>query len=183
MSDGLPVRDGAITGAVAFLGGSALMFVFLQLIGDVVAAISSVAPVASSTLVYSLLHGWPVLSGEVSPVVLIFSLIPAAILVAAGYSVAKKTADSRVSASKRGASVAVGYCSIAVLSLVYIVIRVQSLLNDVFGSSAGATTSTAAASSSSADLLPLLLMIGFTGVVFPVAFGALGGIIAQSRGY
>lgn len=168
------VRRGAITGAGAFIGGSVLVFAFMMLAGDILGAIASVAPIASATFGYAMLHAWAA-AADGSAALLIFALIPAAILVGAGYSAASQTSGLAASAAKRGAAVTVGYLSLTVLSLLYLFVRAQSVLSGM--------GTTSANTGGGVDVLGLAVIVVVTGIVFPVVFGALGGLLAQARGY
>lgn len=171
------LRRGAITGSGAFVGGSILVFAFMLLVGDMLGALASVAPIASATFGYNMMHAWAALL-DGSPALLVFALIPAAILVGAGYSAASQTDDVEESAAARGAAVIVGYLSLTVLSVAYLFVRASSPLG-----STGGTASSTASGGGGVDVIGLVLMIGFTGVLFPLVFGALGGRLAQARGY
>ncbi len=175
----MPVGQGLKSGAFAWIGGLVLIFVFMQLLGDVVAAVSSAFPIASAAYVYSFLHGWPMVYG-MPPTALVFSLIPIAILIASGYSAAQKTSGGTTNAAKRGASIVAGYFVLVLVSVLYIFVRAASLVSDVTGTS---TASAATETASGTDFGALLVILLFTGVVFPAVFGALGGIIAEKRGY
>lgn len=175
MSEGFDaqlVRRGAITGAGAYVGGSILVFAFMLLAGDVLGALASAAPIASATFGYSALHGWSALADGSLPL-LLFALIPAAILVGAGYSAASQTSGLAASAAKRGASVTVGYLSVSLVSTLYLFVRARSAFSGM-----GTTTG-----SGGVDVLGFALIVAFTGVLFPLAFGAVGGLLAQARGY
>lgn len=172
MSGGIDTRlvqRGAITGAGAFVGGAILVFAFALLIGGTAGAIASIAPISTATMGYAALHAWlAVLDG--SPLLLALAAIPAVILVAAGYSAAQQTTDLGIDPLTRGAAVTVGYCSVMVLSLLYSLVRAGSI-GSAFGGSGGA------------ELFPIALAVLFTGIAFPLVFGAAGGWVAKARGY
>lgn len=106
---------------------------------------------------------------------MLFSFIPAAILVGAGYSAASQTSDLPVSPLTRGAAVTVGYLAVLVLAIVYAMVRVGTLSGSFGGSGA--------AGGAGGDVVGLAIAVVFTGLAFPLVFGALGGWIAQARGY
>lgn len=163
------VRRGAITGAGAFVGGAILVLVFAFLVGGMLGALASLAPVSTATMGYAALHAWvAMLDG--SPQVLVFALIPGAILVGAGYSAARQTSDLPTSPVTRGAAVTVGYLSVVVLSILYTIVRAGAVPG-TYGGGVGA------------DFFGVAVAIVFTGLAFPLVFGALGGWLAQARGY
>lgn len=171
--ENVPLRRGAITGAGAFLGGAALVFFFMQLAGGVLGALSSTAPIGTAAFGYSALHGWPALY-DPSVVVLLLGLIPAVILLAAGYSAASQTSGTPGTGFERGTSVVVGYLAVTVLSIGYFFVRLQSMAGGA-GSSGSLTSGT--------DFVGLGFLVLFTGILFPLLFGGLGGLIAEKRGY
>ena len=95
-------------------------------------------------------------------------LIPMLVLFVAGFVLASSLRPtSRRDGGITGASVAVGYCLAAVAT------------SFVFMWSATITTGTAASISMGPDLLSTVI---FTGLVFPIIFGGVGGIVAYNVG-
>ncbi len=167
--DGLPLQRGAITGALAFVAGTILVFPLLVVAGPPLRGAALSAPVAVGTFSYLVFHAWPVVLGG-PPTLLLFSVLPGVILVAAGYTVASATSESARGGPARGATVVVGYLALAGLSTAYILWRGpgQTAPGDV-----------------SAGLLSVVFVVAvvFSGVLFPLLFGGFGGMLAERRGH
>ena len=162
--EGLPVREGLTVGAAAYLGGMVLTFLFFQLAGGQTASLANAAPLATSAYFWSVLHGWlGLVTGSVTA--LLFSLVPGLALAATGYVLARRSADSTRSGFRRGATVTAGYLSVFLVTYGYIFAR--AAFSDVSGGLGGVNP------------LAIVLPLTFTGLLFPVAFGGLGGYLAD----
>lgn len=171
--EALPVREATIAGVLAYVAGSVLVFPLLLAAGPPLSGEATRIPVVLTTLLYTLFHAWPVVLGA-SPALLLFAILPGGILTAAGYSVAARTSDASAGGPARGASIAGGYLAATVLAVAYFLWRRQTLLAnaDVPASAAGAIPP-----------VVVVFMVLFTGIVFPVVFGAFGGMLAERRGH
>lgn len=167
--DQLPLQRGAITGALAFVAGTILVFPLLIVAGPPLRDAALGAPVAVGTFSYLVFHAWPVVLGA-PPTLLLFSVLPGVILVAAGYTVAAAPSESSRGGPARGATVVVGYLALVGLSIAYILWR-------------GPTQT--APGNVSPGLLSVVFVVAvvFAGVLFPLLFGGLGGMLAERRGY
>lgn len=165
----LPLQRGAITGAIAFVVGSFFVFSLLILAGSPLSDRALSLPVSMTTSSYMTFHAWPVLLGG-PPTFLLFSTLPAVILFAAGYTIAAASSASSRGGPARGATVAVGYLALTGLSIVFIVWRQRML---------------ASAPTTPGDIQATILAFAFVfaGLVFPVVFGGLGGMLAERRGH
>ena len=95
------------------------------------------------------------------PLLLPHTLVVVALLVVAGYVVASSAGHQWMSGGfKHGASIATGYFALTLLSMLVLVVQVEGV-----------------------DLVAVktALALVLTGVVYPVVFGGLGGLIAKSR--
>jgi hypothetical protein len=86
--ENVPLRKGAIAGVAAWVVGLATTAGVFLAFGGFVA--DEFGPAGQTVLVYTQFHLWPVLVQSLSPV-LVFWLLPMAILTGAGYWVARET--------------------------------------------------------------------------------------------
>ncbi|WP_436911045.1 hypothetical protein [Halosimplex marinum] len=130
---------------------------------------------------YHRLHGvsldpWFGAGGTVAPPQPALAVAPAAVLVAAGFLlVARTRADGPRAAAGRGALVAVGYFPLAAGSARLSAWAAPDSVEVVI-SGVGATTHPLGTVA-----VPLAPAVVLTGLVVPVAFGALGGCLAFAR--
>lgn len=163
-----PPRRAVLYGVVAWVTGMGIMLVILALGGDSSRGLLDF-PLVSATYFWSLLHGWAGLfSGQIALIIL--ATIPATLLIGMGYYSAQRSAERPESGARRGAWIAAGYLPVATLCFAWLFFRLNSLVQDVVAGTPGAL-----------DPLSLLLPLVFTGFVFPVAFGGLGGYLADRR--
>jgi hypothetical protein len=133
----MPIREGAIAGAIAWVAGLVLWGVLTGGAGGVPSVIFG----------YSALHLWALLVGA-NLGVLVFSVIPIAVLAGTGYLLAGRTgARGWIPV---GGAVAVGYGGLALPS--HLLILPPSV--------------------------GLVIAVLFTGVLMPVVFAGLGGTFA-----
>lgn len=172
MLDGLrqqwPPRRTVIYGAVAWFGGLCSILVILALASGSTETLVNF-PLVFSTYYWGALHGWAgILSGQVG--LLVLAGMPASLLFAVGYYAARRSADRPESGARRGAWIAAGYLPVATVCFVWLYFRLNTFFDSV-------AAETAVALNPFSLLLPLV----FTGLVFPVAFGGLGGYVADRR--
>lgn len=154
-ADDVPIETGASVGAGAWVAGVVLTFVVGQLgLSQALSLIIGFAPLRGTLSAYSAFHTW-FLSGTGGSMFLVFTLIPIVLLVGAGFFVASNNRASNGFAT--GASVAVGYLAMTVLSIVLLFVL----------------------GSGGVQIVDLLISIVLAGVVFPVVFGGLGGLAAD----
>lgn len=170
--DGVPVWTGAAVGVLAYVVGSLLVLTMLFAVGGPVGDVAGQAPLATATFGYAALHAWALFYG-LAPPAIVFSLLPATILAAAGYVVARRSTASSLRAPYRGVAVTVGYLPAAALGLLLAGRRFPSI-------TAGET---GVALVDALDPVLFALSLAFTGIVFPLLFGALGGGVAERRGF
>lgn len=188
-SDSPPVKEGVLAGAVAYLAGFALTFVLLQVDSDLKDSLTSgfqntdVSAIDATSWVYASAHFIVDMKTEVSgggqsqsqtqslfsnvqqmslpePV---YYAVPIIVLAGAGYLVVQQTdVNSSEQAMKAGAMLAAGYLPLALISA--FVFRINQ-------SSFGSTVTFG----------PDLVMVGVTGLLFPVIFGTAGAYGAFSQ--
>lgn len=163
------VKHGAIFGTIAFVAGMVLTVPLLFVAGGDLAIQARELPLAMAAFGYMLLHAWPVFLGQ-PPGFLLFAVIPAVLLALVGYATARRTAALSTSARYRGASVVFGYLPATALAFGYVVLRAD------VGGDVGLIGALAAL-----DPRFLLTSIGYTGLLFPIVFGAIGGLLAGRR--
>jgi len=152
------VRRAARAGVIAWLLGVALALVLWWLFS------SSAGPLgflASGIVFYYAFHLWPVVPAVTggASIFAIFAPVPMLSLFWAGFRVTVGTeASSGGAGARRGATVAVGYLAMALLSLPAFALTVGR--------------------SPLADPVSTAVIVGTTGVAFPVVFGGLGGWLA-----
>ena len=157
----LPVANGALIGAGAFLAGLLLTFVLGQAgISRSLKLLTAIAPVDGTILAFSTFHLWPqILGGSTSGGPILFTVVPFGLLLASGYVVASISGGG--DGFLRGASVTVGYFALTLLAFGYLF-------------------SLARASASMQITVDLVVAILVTGVAFPAIVGGIGGLIADS---
>lgn len=163
-SDGVPVQLGVAVGAAAWIVGIVLTFILGQAgISQVLSLIIGFLGFTGALVSYWAFHNWFIGSGATQAGgFALFTLVPIILLVISGYYVAsKERLASSGDAFKTGASVAVGYFILAVLTIVY--------LMTMGGSGSGVQLN-----------LDLAIGLLIAGVIFPVVFGGIGGAIADS---
>lgn len=164
-------EQGTIFGTLAFLGGMAFVFPLFVAAGGDLEAQALATPLAMAAFGYMLLHAWGVLFG-LPPDFLAFALVPALLLALVGYVTARRTRRLDMPGRYRGAGVVFGYLPVTGLAFVYVVVRFQQLAPD--GRSPLAVIATL-------DPGFLVASVGYTGLLFPLLFGGLGGYVAERR--
>ncbi|MFB6201559.1 MAG: hypothetical protein ABEI98_06080 [Halorhabdus sp.] len=152
------IRPGAVSGAVAWILGVAIALALWALFAS---SEGIVASLASSIVFYYTFHLWPALPLLTAPTSIFVVFTPVAVLLLfwAGFRTAMRTgAASGRAGFTHGATVVVGYLTLALASL------------PAFGFSVG--------TSPLADPLVAAIVVGITGVAFPIVFGGLGGWLA-----
>lgn len=167
--DDLPTRRGAITGAVAFVVGSVLVFPLLLVAGPPLSDLALSVPVAMTSFSYVFFHAWPfMIAGP--PAFFLFSTLPGVILVSSAYTIVAASSDSPRGGPARGATIVVGYFALSVVAVGFFLFRRQTLAGP--GGVPAAVPPAVVA-----------FMVVFTGLVFPLVFGGLGGALAEWRGH
>ncbi len=162
ITERLPIRHGAIVGASAWVFGIVVSYA-LALVAGVSGSDMGISVLDLSIVFYSTLHLWPVVLApgtETATAALTFTPIAVAILLGAGYRVASVADGER--GFENGATVTVGYAVLAVLSLLFVL---GSPTEFFFQQATGWT----------------VVVVVFTGLVMPVVFGGLGGLVAHWR--
>jgi hypothetical protein len=189
-ADSPPVKEGVLAGALAYVAGFFATFILLQVDSDLKDSLTSgfqntdVSAIDATSWVYASAHFIVDMKTEVSgggqsqsqsqslfsnvqqmslpePV---YYAVPIIVLAGAGYLVVQQTdVSSSEQAIQGGAALAAGYLPLALISA--FVFRVSQ---SSFGTSL--------------TFGPDLVMVGVTGLLFPVIFGAAGayGAFAQS---
>jgi hypothetical protein len=107
------------------------------------------------------------------PTALLLAVVPGGLLTATGYLVAWRTAHLEVQGRYRGAAVTAGYMPATAIAFGYSLLRFQ----------ATADTQTGVADLFvSLDPGFVVASVGYTGLLFPVIFGGLGGYLVEVRG-
>jgi hypothetical protein len=165
------VVHGGIVGILTFVVGVGLVLPLLLVGGGDLGSQTRATPVAMAATGWLFLHSWPVLLGLPSDV-LVLSVVPAALLAVVGYVTARRTATLDVPARYRGAGVVFGYFPATLVAFSYVVVRSQL-----------AATGEPALVDVLATLDPGLLVavVGYTGILFPVGFGGVGGYVLEYR--
>jgi len=147
---------------VAFLVGVVLTFVIGQVgLDEQLGLLVGFAPVLGTLWSYTAFHLWPMVLGSSGMgSFLVFVVLPIVILVGSGYWVA--SGAGRGGGFMKGASVTVGYFVLSLLTFVYIAF---------IAGNAQVTMEVGV------DLVVALVM---TGIVFPVVFGGIGGLLADA---
>lgn len=165
------VVHGGLVGILAFVVGVALVLPLLLVGGGELGAQTRATPLAMAATGWLFLHAWPALLGLPLDVLLL-SVVPAALLAVVGYVTARRTAPLDLPARYRGAGVVFGYFPSTVIAFSYVVVRSQM-----------AASSEAGLVDVLATLDPGLLVavLGYTGILFPVGFGGVGGYVLEYR--
>ncbi|QGN06659.1 hypothetical protein Hrd1104_04690 [Halorhabdus sp. CBA1104] len=153
------LRGGTATGALAWILGVAIALVFLALFSTVDGGFLDL--LATSVVFYYTFHLWPLIlvPADLSASAAVFAPIAMLVLFWAGFRAALRAgANGGRDGFVRGAEVAVGYLGMVILSLPAFAISVDGSLL--------------------ADPLVTAVIVGTTGLAFPLVFGGLGGWIA-----
>lgn len=164
ITERLPIRHGAIVGGGAWVVGVVVSFALASMAGASGSALLGISVLDLSIIFYYMLHLWPMFLApgtDMATAALVFTPIAIVILLYGGYRVASR-AENHESGFKNGATVTVGYFVLAVLSLLFALGSITELL---FQQATGRT----------------LVVVIFTGLLMPVVFGGLGGVIADWR--
>lgn len=165
------VVRGGLGGIVTFLVGMGLVLPLLLVGGGELGAQTRATPLAMAATGWLFLHAWPALLGL--PIdVLLFSFVPATLLSVVGYVTARGTASMDLPARYRGASLVFGYFPVTLVAFAFVVVRSQL-----------AATGEPGLVGVLATLDPgfLVAVLGYTGILFPVGFGGLGGYVLEYR--
>lgn len=154
---GLPIGVGAGIGAAAWVVGAVLTtFIAGQLgISQALLIRLAFAPLRGTLTAYIDLHTWFLSGFGRAGIFVVLMLIPIVLLVGAGFYVASQCRSDDGFAT--GASVAVGYLAMTILSMGFLLVM----------------------SSGMTDVVDFVLVIVVTGIVFPVLFGGIGGLVAN----
>jgi hypothetical protein len=154
-SEGIPIRTGTVAGVVAFLVGLLVTFLVGALgVSRGLSFLVGLAPLQGAIVGFSSFHLWPLVLGGSTGLSPVWTLVPVVVLVLAGY-LTVFTAGRSSNGFRDGASVAVGYFGLTVVAF---------LLSFVDGGGG--------------QLGQVLVGVLFTGVLFPVVFGGVGGAVA-----
>ncbi len=155
--DSLPIGPGTAAGVGAWLAGTVLAYGLGQIdprVGFLGAFAAGTDLVGAVAYVYLLFHG-SFLAGSLAAG--LYALLPAAVLVVAGFWAADRSRGVAVPGLLRGAAVVVGYLPVTVLVTLYLLFRLDFGFDPVtFGAA---------------------LLLAGTG--FPLVFGGLGGFLAD----
>jgi len=165
------LAQGGIFGALAFVAGVLLVFPILLAAGGLLGAQTRALPLVMAAFGYMVLHAWPVLYGF-PPAMLALAVVPAGLLTAVGYVTARRTAALETPGRYRGAAVVVGYLPVTAIAFAYVLVRPR--LSAAGGDGAVTTLATL-------DPGFVVASVGYTGILFPVIFGGLGGFVAERR--
>jgi len=147
---------GAGVGAAAWVVGVVLTFIIGQLgISQGLSFLIAMAPIQGSLLAYQGIHTWFISGTGGGGIFMILTLVPILILIGAGYYVASQERGDN--GFMTGASVAAGYLAMTVLGLVILLVMGGGAIN----------------------IVDALIGIILAGVVFPVVFGGIGGLVAE----
>lgn len=160
--DELPLKEGAIEGATVWIGGVIVMVVLAML------AYSGAGALSGGILFWYVLNLLPLLivvGGDPNAMILAMTAIPVLVLVYGGYRAAARSPNGGFVA---GACIAVGYLPLVLLS--YLI-------------ASGSSTGFGVVFSLVFDVLLqgsyLFVSLAFMGIVMPVVFGGLGGMLAS----
>lgn len=159
---GVPTVIGALGGAIAFVVGVLVTFLVGSLgLNETIEFLISVTLVDGSIWGYTVFHQWPLVLGNgTTDSFLVWAIVPIVILLGSGYWAVAQT--RRGNGFLTGASVAIGYFVLTVLAFLYLVFLAgDAQVTFELG-------------------VDLVVAILITGVVFPVVFGGIGGLIADS---
>lgn len=165
------VVHGGLVGILAFVVGMALVLPLLLVGGGELGTQARATPVAMAATGWLFLHAWPALLG-LPPDVLLFSALPAVLLAVVGYVAAGRTATLDIPARYRGAGIVFGYFPTTIIAFSFVIVRSQLAatgqprLLDVL---------------STLDPGLLVGVVGYTGILFPVGFGGVGGYVLAYR--
>jgi hypothetical protein len=95
--------------------------------------------------------------GELWTGVLLWTVISIVILLSVGFSTASRASIGSGDGFKQGASVAIGYFALAILATVVLYVQLDNI-----------------------DTGNMVIWLVVTGVVYPVVFGGIGGILAEN---
>lgn len=163
------LRQGALLGSIAFVAGAIIIVPLVLVGGGILAERLFDMPVATLALGYMLFHGWPVFFGIPAQALLLAGL-PALLLVSAGHITARRAADNSTPAHYRGAAVVFGYLPLTAVGYAYGSLRFGLEAGGGIGELFGGVG------------LPVVITgVGYTGLLFPIAFGGLGGYVYARR--
>ncbi|GAB7018666.1 hypothetical protein [Halostagnicola bangensis] len=177
--DGLPLKQGAIVGAGTFVVGYIATFVLATIDSEIELGEEESTFEMIGLLFYNAqfvdmelsgLNGtetFNILSEESTQIPeLVFNLVPIVLLVAGGYVLATRVLETRQAnegGAKLGASIVVGYLPLAFLGTI---LFEETAEGGLFGGSVTLAPET----------LPAIVLAG---ILLPLAFGAIGGYLAQ----
>jgi uncharacterized membrane protein YhdT len=95
--------------------------------------------------------------GEVSTGVLLWTVVTAIILLFVGFAVASEVNIGSGDGFRQGVSITVGYLIATIVAVAYLFIQPEN-----------------------PDMIDLLIWVVVTGIVYPLVFGGIGGIIAEN---
>lgn len=144
-------ESGAAVGAGVWVVGAVLTFIIAKLnISLGLSIVAALSPIAGTLWAYQAIHSWFAIGLSGFAV---FTIIPIVLLIGAGFYVASQSQEQGFLA---GAAVAGGYFAVTVLAAVLVLVMTPGT-----------------------DIAQLLISLVIAGVVFPVVFAGLGGVIAD----
>lgn len=163
-TNGMPVQQGAVVGAVAFIAGLILTLIIgMAGLSQGLGLLVAFSPLLGTVSAFLFVHLWPVVMGGGAGSFLVWTIIPIIVLLVSGYYVGSNY-DGSSSGFVAGASVTVGYLILTILGFL--------LLLAMGGGGSQANMGV--------QIGQLIVGIIFTGIIFPVVFGGIGGAIADS---
>lgn len=158
---GMPVQQGAISGGVMFIVGLVVTFIVGTLgLSTILGLLVGFSPINGTIIGYLYMHLWPlVLGAQGIGSILVFTIIPIILLLIGGYWVASGSSGNGFT---NGASITVGYFILTLILMLYL--------------------SLVASGGSQINMqlnLDFFVALIFTGIIFPVVFGGIGGILAD----
>lgn len=164
-----PRRRALVAGVGAWLVGLVVTYLLSRVAGGEIASFVGSAPVLFTSVAYATMHFWPVvLQPDLALLYLGLVPIPGCILAGGGYALAALQRERTTRGGARsGAAIALGYLIMALLTAGYVVLRgrggfVSPVVIDV-----------------GPAVLGLIVLVG--GVLFPLCFGGLGGVLYARR--
>lgn len=161
-NSGMPVQKGALAGGAIFVIGLIVTFVLAKVgFPRGMGMIMAFDPIFGSIFGYSAFHLWPMILGSSGMgSFTVGAIVPIVLLLGSGFWVASESTSG--SGFMNGASVTVGYFVLALLAFLYMIFT---------------SSGTGGGMQIGVDFVVALVV---TGIVFPVVFGGIGGVIADS---
>lgn len=156
---GIDMEQGAVYGAGAYVIGLIITIIGVEaeLINEL--GIYQIFGFEGYLFAQQIVHELRIINnGEFISEFLPMTIVMALLLVGAGYTVASQAGGRQSTGGpKAGGSITVGYFAMAVVATIFLIL------------------------SSDPDTVDMIISLLVTGVLYPVVFGGLGGLIAQSQ--